>query len=57
MPIKINGDDLTDLLSYNATTGQAVFSVTTNARVGIQISSKWFMHRKGGRRCADEHQR
>ena len=27
MPTNINGDDLTDLLSYNATTGQAVFSV------------------------------
>ena len=27
VPMKLNGDNLTDLLSYNKTTGRAVYSV------------------------------
>jgi hypothetical protein len=28
VPMNLNGDGLTDLLSYNATTGRAVYSVS-----------------------------
>ena len=35
VPMNINGDDRIDLLSYNATTGQAVFSVATDVPGGL----------------------
>ena len=29
VPLKLNGDNLTDMLSYNANTGRAIYSVAT----------------------------
>jgi hypothetical protein len=37
IPMNINGDSLSDLLSYNVTTGQVVYSTTTNSSGSQQI--------------------
>src|SRR3954453_17038774 len=46
VPMNLNGDGLTDLLSYNAKTGRAVYSVGTNPP-GTQTIVKDFRAAKG----------
>ena len=42
VPIDLNRDGVTDFLSYNATTGRAIFSITSATQLGEQTTIKDF---------------
>ena len=56
VPMNINNDGLTDLLSYNATTGLAVYSVATNVPGDQKKCQTDQCVKRVDFYCADEHQ-